>query len=147
MLKFWELPPSPNNLKVRMALRFKGIEFQTETVDPRDRSGVLRASGQELTPAIEDRGIALNDSEAILQYLDANYADTPRLFPPDRAGRRRCDAWKSTLDERIAEPWFPVFLHGIGLRPDVDEDAGDVEACLRRQPRPSARRHGRCAPR
>ena len=27
MLKFYELAPSPNNTKVRMALRFKGVDF------------------------------------------------------------------------------------------------------------------------
>ena len=98
MLKFYELAPSPNNTKVRMALRFKGIEFEAIPVDPRDRTAVIEASGQELTPVIADRGIVLNDSEAILQYLDANYPDTPRLFPPERAGRKMCDRWKRKID-------------------------------------------------
>jgi glutathione S-transferase len=114
MFKFWELAPSPNNTKVRMALRFKEIEFESIPVDPRDRSAVIAASGQELTPVIGDRGIVLNDSEAILHYLDANYGDAPRLFPGDRAGRKQCDAWKNTLDTKVASAWLPIFLFGIG---------------------------------
>ncbi len=116
MLKFWELPPSPNNTKVRMALRFKGIDFETVPVNPRDRSDVVAASGQELTPVIEDRGIVLNDSEAILVYLDANYRDTPRMIPADRAGRKQADAWKIKLDEGVVAYWVPIFLVAIGRR-------------------------------
>ena len=37
MLKFYELAPSPNNLEIRMALRFKGIPFETIKVDFFDR--------------------------------------------------------------------------------------------------------------
>jgi len=123
MLRFWELPPSPNNTKVRMALRFKGIDFETVLVNPRDRSGVLAASGQELTPVIEDRGIVLNDSEAILAYLDANYRDTPRLIPGDRAGRRQADAWKVKLDEKVMAYWVPIFLVAIGREDSFEPSA------------------------
>ncbi len=123
MLKFWELPPSPNNTKVRMALRFKGIDFETVPVNPRDRSDVVAASGQELTPVIEDRGIVLNDSEAILVYLDANYRDTPRVIPSDRAGRRQADAWKIKLDEGVVAYWVPIFLVAIGRRDSFEPSA------------------------
>lgn len=117
MLKFWELAPSPNSTKVRMALRFKRIEFTAVPVEPGDRRAVVEVSGQELAPVIEDRGIVVNDSEAILQYLDANYREAPRLFPATRDARRECEAWKSTLDERIVPHWRPIFMHAIGFGP------------------------------
>ncbi|MDF1667552.1 MAG: glutathione S-transferase family protein [Planctomycetota bacterium] len=123
MLKFWELAPSPNSTKVRMALRFKNIDFEAIPVDPVDRDAVLKMSGQVLTPVIEDKGIILNDSEAILQYLDANYPESPRLFPRDRGGRRECEDWKKELDEKIAKPWMPVFFHLIGRFEECDQDA------------------------
>ena len=123
MLKFWELAPSPNNTKVRMALRFKQIPFEVTPVDPRDRRALVEASGQELSPVIEDRGIVLNDSEAILQYLDANYRQTPRLIPSERAARKECDAWKQKLDEKVIASWLPVFLAGIGLQESFDPQA------------------------
>lgn len=109
MLRFYELAPSPNNTKVRMALRFKGIQFEATPVDPFDRAEVIEVSGQELTPVIADRGVVINDSEAILQYLDANYPDTPRLVPRERAGRKACDAWKRRLDREVAAWWLPIF--------------------------------------
>jgi glutathione S-transferase len=123
MLKFWELSPSPNNTKVRMALRYKGIEFEAVPVDPSDRSKLIEVTGQELTPSIEDKGIVLNDSEAILQYLDANYRDAPRLYPAERATRRQCEAWKDELDEKVAKHWFPPFMHAVGYRDELDGEA------------------------
>ena len=113
-MRFWELAPSPNGTKIRMALRFKGIEFEAIPVEPADRSALREVSGQDLSPVIEDRGIVLPDSEAILQFLDANYPETPRLFPSDRKGRKRSDAWKTRLDSEVARHWLPIFLHAIG---------------------------------
>lgn len=132
MLRFWELAPSPNNLKVRMALRYKGIDFEAIPVDAIDRAPLRAVSGQDLSPVIEDKGIVLNDSEAILQYLDANYRDTPRLFPADRS-RKECDAWKTELDSAVVPTWLPVFLKTIGRREafEAGERAG-FEALLAR---------------
>jgi glutathione S-transferase len=123
MLKFWELAASPNNTKVRMALCYKGIDFEALAVDLSDRGPLIEVSGQEGTPVIEDKGIVLNDSEAILQYLDANYPHSPRLFPSDKAGRRVCDQWKTTLDKRVAQYWLPVFFYIIRLKEELDRDA------------------------
>lgn len=116
MLEFFELAPSPNNTKIRMALRYKGIPFEAVPVDPFDRTAVREISGQDLTPVIRDRGVVLNDSEAILHYLDANHPDTPRLIPGDREGRRRADGWKDRLDREVAAHWLPGFLTVLKLR-------------------------------
>jgi len=123
VLTFHDLAPSPNNTKVRMALRYKGIEFEAIPADPFDRSAIVELTGQELTPVIADKGIVLNDSEAILQYLDANYRDTPRLYPALREGRRRCDEWARALDRRLGKPWMGVFFGAIGMRDTIDADA------------------------
>ena len=99
MLIFHELSPSLNSTKVRMALRFKGIDFEAREVDSESRAALVEVSGQELSPVIEHDGRVLNDSEAILNYLDANWRDSPR-----------CGAH-----------WFPTFFHTIGLREEGDE--------------------------
>ena len=123
MLKFWELAPSPNAIKVRLALRTKGIPFEVVEVDPQDRNALVEVSGQELMPVIEDKSIVLNDSEAIINYLDANYRDAPRLQPQQRARRAACDAWKERLDREVALHWVSVFLFAIGRRDNLDKDA------------------------
>ena len=124
MLRFWELPPSPNNIKVRMALRYKGIVFEAIPINVSDRQPLREVSGQDLSPVIEDKVIVLNDSEAILQYLDANYPDAPRLFPADRS-RKQCDAWKTELDSKILPTWLPVFLKSIGLSESFEAESRD----------------------
>ena len=120
MLTFYELAPSPNGLKARLMLRYKGVVFETVAVDPNDRASVVEVSGQELTPVITDKEIVLNDSEAISHYLDANYRYGPRLWPSDKEGRRACDRFKSELDQRIAPAWADVFFHAIKLRETMD---------------------------
>jgi glutathione S-transferase len=121
MLKLYELAPSPNNTKVRMALRVKGIPFETVDVAPDDRSAVMSATGQPLAPAIEDRGIALHDSEAILHYLDANYRESPRLYPTTRDGRQVCDAFKLQVEQELGGALMPLFF-GV-LRGESRDDA------------------------
>ncbi|QDU84126.1 hypothetical protein Pla163_12300 [Planctomycetes bacterium Pla163] len=88
-LRLFDLAPSPNNVKVRLALGYKGIAYERVPVDPADRAPILEATGQPLTPAIEHTlgegvTVRLFDSGAILRYLDANFPDTPRLFSADR---------------------------------------------------------------
>jgi len=123
MLKFYELAPSPNNMKVRMALRFKGIPFESIKVDFFDRQPIRDASGQDGTPIIKDKGIVLNDSEAILNYLDTNYPDTPRLMPSALKGRYACDKWKTMLDYKVAKPWFKVWRYVLKRLDTLDVDA------------------------
>jgi len=120
MLILHELAPSPNNVKVRMALRYKGIPFEALAIDPLDRAPVVALSGQEGTPVVEDRGIVLNDSDAILFYLDANYPDTPRLYPRTREGRRACDRWRDELERTIGPPWAEIFFTCIKRRESYD---------------------------
>ncbi|MDH3591947.1 MAG: glutathione S-transferase family protein [Planctomycetota bacterium] len=121
MLKFHELGPSPNNVKVRLALRYKGIPFEAIPVDAVDRSSVRAVSGQDLTPVIEDRNVIVVDSEAILHYLDANYPETPRCFPRDREGRKDADAWKRTLDETVGRPFLAWFREILKRNPEATE--------------------------
>ena len=73
-----------NNMKVRVALGYKGIDYTFRTVDPADRSELVRISGQHLTPVMEHGSTVLFDSAAILRYLEANFPDTPKLFGSSR---------------------------------------------------------------
>ena len=125
MLIFHELSPSPNSTKLRMALRYKGIEFEAREIDPQNRQPLIELSGQELAPVIEHDGRTLYDSEAILHYLEANWREAPRLYAADRQGRYDSDQFKGDLESRVGMHWFPTFLHSIGRRPfDFRNDFG-----------------------
>lgn len=123
MLIFHELSPSPNSTKLRMALRYKGIEFEAREIDPQNRQPLIELSGQELAPVIEHDGRTLYDSEAILHYLEANWREAPRLYAADRQGRYDSDQFKGDLESRVGMHWFPTFLHSIGRREQADPQA------------------------
>ena len=112
-----------NKSRVRGAVQI--ADFEAVPIDPRDRQNLVELSGQELAPVIEDRGIVLNDSEAILQYLDANYPQTPRPFPATRNERKECEAWNKTIQSRFVPSWLPVFFFGVGIKKSLDPSARD----------------------
>ena len=53
-----------NNIKVRVALGFKEIPYEFRTIDPADRSEIVRLSGQHLTPVLVHGDRVLFDSAA-----------------------------------------------------------------------------------
>ena len=106
-----------------MALKYKGISFETVDVDYFNRDPIREVSGQDGTPIIMDKGIVLNDSEAIIQYLDANYPETPRLMPVDLKGRYACDNWKTLLDKKVVKPWFKIWRYVLRRVDSFDKDA------------------------
>ena len=123
-LRLLELPPSPNNIKVRIALGYKGLAFERETVDPGDRSRVIEASGQPLTPVLLHGDHSLFDSGAILRYLDANFRDTPALFSTDREEMRAIERWESIARGKLMEPIAMVFAQAFA----AEADASQLEA-------------------
>ena len=85
MIKF-HYHPSPNPAKVALALEEMGVEYETVPVDTKkgeQHSAEFRAINPNgKTPAIEDEGKRVFDSNAILLYLAEK---TGRFMPSDRA--------------------------------------------------------------
>ena len=97
-----------NNFKVRIALGYKGIAHEFRSIDPGDRSEILRLSGQHLTPVLVHDGRVLFDSAAILRYLDANFPETPKLFGRDRAEQWEIEDWELFARTDLAGPMMEV---------------------------------------
>ncbi|KAF9234159.1 hypothetical protein BU15DRAFT_52957, partial [Melanogaster broomeanus] len=82
------LPWSPNTMKTRYCLGYKGLPFTTVWVDYPDIAGLLKSKGLKTNtytlPAIEDpsTGVVMADSFEIAKYLDKTYPETPQLLPP-----------------------------------------------------------------
>lgn len=93
-LKMFNLDPSPNNIAVRLALGYKQLTCEMIPVDLADRAAIVKASGQPLTPVLLHGDIVLFESHAIIRYLDANFADTPRLFSADRETMKKIEEWE-----------------------------------------------------
>ncbi|KAJ7206341.1 hypothetical protein GGX14DRAFT_643407 [Mycena pura] len=112
---------SPNTLKTRYALNYKGLRYMTEWVEYPDIESVSKDIGAAPTdnkpdgrphytfPAIRDLSTeaVISDSTKIAAYLDRTYPDTPRLMPAHGFGLFRAfeDAVRPLLD-----PLFPFVL-------------------------------------
>ncbi|MGV6477380.1 maleylacetoacetate isomerase [Azotobacter vinelandii] len=84
---------SSTSYRVRIALALKGLEYDYQGINL--RSGEQRSNGYlELSPAasvpllVTDEGIALSQSLAIIDYLDARHPE-PRLIPEQPLARTR----------------------------------------------------------
>ena len=87
---FYEYWRSSAAYRVRIALKLKGIDYESRSVDLRDgeqRSpDFLALNPQGLVPMLEIDGQRLTQSVAILNYLDIRYP-TPPLIPAAAADR------------------------------------------------------------
>lgn len=108
-IKLYDLAPSPNNMKAKIALRYKGLAYEMIPVPPQDRSIVVRISGQPLTPVLVHGDRVIFDSAAILRYLDANFPGTPRLFSADYGTMKEIERWERFARADLMEPTGIVF--------------------------------------
>jgi len=81
--------------RVRIALHFKGIAFDPVFVHlgkgEQFSPGYRAVNPQGLVPALEDDGLRLTQSLAIIEYLEEKYPQPP-LLPRDAPGRARVRA-------------------------------------------------------
>jgi maleylacetoacetate isomerase len=108
-LTLYDLAPSPNNIKVRLALGLKGLAYEKIPVDPNDRATIVEVSGQPLTPVLVHGDRVLFDSSAILRYLDANFRDSIRLYDPDYDRMKRIEEWERWAGDVLSRPVAMVF--------------------------------------
>ncbi len=131
-LTLHHLPPSPNNLRVRLALGYKGLSHKSVPFRPDgmpgDRSAFVELSGQPRLPILLHDGAVVFDSFSILRYLDANFRATPRLYSSDYATQGAIDEWELYARTGLAEPMGTLFGQALGGSPDpaVLRTAGGV---------------------
>lgn len=122
-LTLHELPPSPNCTKVRIALGYKGIDYQSQMVNGQDRSQAIQGYGVGLTPGITGEGLRLYDSHAILRYLDLNFPG-PRYLPEDVDQLREVEQWERWARVESIRGLGGVFGMAFG-RQEFDQAALD----------------------
>lgn len=83
--------------RVRIALNLKGLEYQQKSVHLVKNGGEQHLDAyaalnpNKLVPTLEDGEFCLNQSMAILEYLDLKYPNTP-LLPANLADNMKCRA-------------------------------------------------------
>ena len=109
-LRLYRFPFSTNVERVALALAHKGVDVESVSVDPADRSEFVRVSGQELVPVLVDGDLVVADSPRILEHLEKRFPERP-LYPADPARRAEVTvfvdwfnkAWKRPPNEIEAE--------------------------------------------
>jgi glutathione S-transferase len=117
MLKLYQFTFSHYCEKARWALEYKGIAYQPVNLLP----GLHVRTVQRLTPkrglpVLLDGATVIQDSSAIITYLDAKFP-TPTLTPSDPAAGREALEWERYLDEHIGlalRSWF--YYHTLADR-------------------------------
>ncbi len=122
-LKLHELSASPNNVRVRIALAFKGLDYERiplhmETF-PGDRNPLIEVSRQPRTPVLVHGDTVIYDSRGIARYLDANFPDTPTLFSEDYAEFGEIERWEAYSQIHISEPVGMLFGQAFAPEPDA----------------------------
>ena len=110
MMRLYRFPYSANVERVALALAHKGLEVKSVNIDPGDRSGVRKVSGQDLVPVLDDDGTIVTDSTEIIRYLDRKYPERP-LYPASEPRRSEMEVfiewfnrvWKRPPNEIYAE--------------------------------------------
>jgi glutathione S-transferase len=119
VIRLWRAPWSTNVERVALALAHKGLEVESIVIDYADRSPVIEVSGQGLVPVIEDDGVIVADSTAILRHLEERYPDPP-LFPRDPARRAELDVFLEWFNEVWKGP--PNAIEDELEKPAPDEE-------------------------
>jgi maleylacetoacetate isomerase len=95
MLRLYGYWRSSAAYRVRIALELKGLAFEPLPVDLRAGAhhdpAYLARNPQGLVPTLDDGGLLLHQSLAIIEYLDETHP-TPPLLPADPVGRARVRA-------------------------------------------------------
>lgn len=103
-MKLYNLELSGNCYKVRLFAGLAGIPLDIEAVDflggAHKRPPLIDLNPWGELPVLQDGDLALRDSQAILVYLAARYADE-RWLPRDAAGMALVVQWLSTAANEV----------------------------------------------
>ena len=130
MLELHHNAMSTCSQKVRIALAEKRLHWHSHHLDLRAGDQIkpayvaLTPSG--VVPTLVDDGIAVRESNVILEYLDDAYPDPP-LRPADAHGKASVRLWTKRLDEGHHDIATSTLSMGIAFRHQYLEKG--AEAC------------------
>lgn len=132
MLKIWGRRNSSNVRKVLWCAEEIGLPYQSIEVGDAfggTQSAEYRALNPNgLVPVIEDHGLPLWESNAIVRYLAARYA-LGTLYPVDVAERARSEQWMDWTSASFAVAFRDLFWGVVRTAP-ADRDETRIAAAL-----------------
>jgi glutathione S-transferase len=117
VIELYQFPFSHYCEKVRWALDYKGIAYRTVDLLPGFHFRRLaKLAPKTCVPVLRDGATVVQDSSAIIDYLDQRYANLA-LTPSDPHAAREALDWEEYLDEQIGvniRLWF--YHHALSVR-------------------------------
>jgi glutathione S-transferase len=130
MLKIWGRKNSINVQKVMWTVGELGLKHQRVDVGGpfgRNREPeYLKMNPNGLVPVLEDEGLVLWESNAIVRYLGARYGKD-NFWAEDPAKRAESDKWMDWMTTTINPAVFPTFW-GLIRTPPEQRDMKAIEA-------------------
>ncbi|MDF5732663.1 MAG: glutathione S-transferase family protein [Rhizonema sp. PD38] len=112
MIILYEHPLSPYAQKTKIALREKGVEFETKTPDISGKgfggSEFLEANPRAEMPVLIDDDVKIFDSTIILEYIEDKWS-APPLLPSNPAHRARV-----RMIEEVMDTYYEPINWGLG---------------------------------
>ena len=106
--------------KIRWALDYKGINYQTVNLLPGQHVKTIKqlTKAESSVPVLDHNGRIIQGSSAILNYLDETFPERP-LMPESPEAREEALAWEKKLDD-LAGPAIRTWVYHYFLqRPKV----------------------------
>lgn len=134
MLKIWGRKNSSNVRKALWAAEELGLVYQA--IDAGGAFGVVdtpeyRAMNPNgRVPVIEDEGLVLWESNAIVRYLLARHAPDSAWYPADPRTRATADKWMDWTSSSFAGPFRTVFW-GVLRTPAEKQDWAAINAAIK----------------
>jgi GST-like protein len=134
-LYHWE--PNANSGKPILTLIEKGVDFESHYIDmlkfDQHKPEYLKINPAGTIPAMVHGDVSLNESTAIMEYVDEAF-DGPPLRPDDPEARWRMRWWMKFFDQYLA-PSFSMIGWSVFVGPSLSErDPEELKAAIERIP-------------
>lgn len=100
LLDFW---PSPFGMRVRIALKEKGIDYESKEENLSNKSSLLLKMNPvyKQIPVLIHNGKPVCESLIIVQYIDEVWKDKTPLLPSDPYERSHARFWADYVDKKV----------------------------------------------
>ena len=119
MIKLYQFPISHFSEKVRWALTYKKIDYQTVNLIPGLHvKKLLKLAGRSSVPVLVDNGAVIRNSSDIISYLDNTYQDN-LLTPRNSELNKQALEWEAFADKEIGIPVRCICYHTLLESPEI----------------------------